>query len=260
MSQITIAHKLIGKLRKFKTKLTITAHEHTKQLGSKKITYLFYRKHKSKKLVVIFSGMHKETAVYNYIKTLDGISHNRLYILDNHGVDKLGCYYIGANGQNDVYLAVRELVDSVRKKYSIDQLIFCGSSKGGHAALNFGLNYPDATIIAGAPQYKLGYYLTHRRSDQLLHSIAGDHPADEYIAYLDNTIEEKLRSNAGSFSGNIFLHYSDQEHTYSEHIQPMLGTLSSYQYTWNEDVMHYVDHDDVAIHLPSYLRSTIDTL
>ena len=260
MNYSNIIQKLLKKSKEYATLLMIKSHEHKKRIFENEVTYLFFRKRRSKKLVVVFSGMGSKRAVYNYIKTLKGIPHNRLYVLDNYGIDGLGCYYIGTNGNKEVYQSIKELLERLRKKYHIEHMIFCGSSKGGYAALNFGLNYTDSSIISGAPQYRLGYYLTHRKSPQLLYSIAGEQPSSEYLAHLDTIIEEKLKLMSKSFSGKLFLHYSDQEHTYPEHIRPLLDTLSTLGYHWNEEVMHYPEHDDVSKYFPIYLRSTIETL
>lgn len=70
---------------------------------------------------------------------------------------------------------------------------------------------------------------------------------------LNRRISDKIAANSDVFLGKIFLHYSDQEHTYFEHIRDLLDDLKKYQYTVEEDRKSYPQHDDVAVHFPPYL-------
>ena len=142
------------------TKCLLKTHEHIFLDQSLELKYLFVRHKTSRVLIVVFSGMNPNRAAYNYIDVLNDSPHNRLYILDNIGDGRLGCFYLGTNAQNQVENAVKTLLRKIQEDCNISQVIFCGSSKGGYAALNFGLDYANSVIIAGAPQYYLGYYLT----------------------------------------------------------------------------------------------------
>lgn len=79
-------------------------------------------------------------------------------------------YYLGVNKDLSVEASVISLIMFIARQNNIsfDHIISCGSSKGGFAALYFGLKYGFGFIIAGAPQYLLGQFLIKRD----LHSIA----------------------------------------------------------------------------------------
>ena len=221
------------------------------------LNYLFVPKKGTKRLIVVFSGMNQTKASYNYIGLLNFTKSNRLYILDDCGDAVLGCYYIGTNGNNRVELAVKALIEMIKKKTDASDMVFCGSSKGGYAALNFGIEYSDAVIIAGAPQYRLGFYLQHRKSPKLMKIIAGEHVSADYLGSLDMKIENKLAKNRDLFQGKIYLHYSNNEHTYKEHIQSLLCDFKKLNYKVIEDVRSYAEHDDVALFFPPFLEKTI---
>ena len=248
--QDRISQYLSGK----KTKWLLRHREYTFTHGDVCLKHLFVPHRKSNTLIVVFSGMNPQRASYSYLNLLNGIPHNRLYILDDFGDPVLGCYYRGTNLQDQVEQAVDALLKHVVAEHGFDRLIFCGSSKGGYAALNFGLNYPDSTIITGAPQYYLGYYLTHRRSPQLLQIIAGEQHTEDDIAAIDRHLSGKITKQANAFRGKIYLHYSTQEHTYPEHIQQLLADLKHNGYSVVEDIHDYPNHDDVATWFPPFLK------
>lgn len=70
-------------------------------------------------------------------------------------------------------VVVRELIDRVREQTGAKRLIFCGSSKGGYTALNFGLDYPGSYMVVGGPQYFLGQSLLDTGNIEALKHIAG---------------------------------------------------------------------------------------
>ena len=100
-------------------------------------------------------------------------------------------------------------------------------------------------------------YLTHRKSPELLNIIAGSDYSLSYIENLNNKISDKISVNAGKYKGKIYLHFSDQEHTYAEHIQYLLSDLDQNHYDYEEERMSYHLHDDVAKYFPRFLRETL---
>ncbi len=223
------------------------------------LKYLFFNK-KSEKLIIVFSGMFPDKARYSYVRTLQDTQYSRLYILDNFGEDGLGCYYLGTNGAHQVETTVNELIEKITKAHHINEWIFCGSSKGGWAALNFGLNYQNSTIITGAPQYNLGYYLENRRSKQLLHTVLGKSYTHEDVQNLNNIIKNKIVDNEYKNKFRIYLHISNKEHTYNEHVKFLIEDLKQHGYTYSLDVHEYETHDEVSKYFPIYLRTIINEI
>lgn len=259
-SSLKLLHRISHFFRRRYTKRLLRKHEHVFQHQEVELKYLFVPKKSSRVLIVVFSGMNPNRASYNYIDILNDSHHNRLYILDDFGDERLGCFYHGTNGHHQAETAIKALLNKIQNDNNIPQLIFCGSSKGGYAALNFGLDYPTSVIIAGAPQYYLGYYLTHRKSPELLNIIAGKEYSQTYIENINKKICSKISSNAADYRGKIYLHFSNNEHTYDEHIQYLLLDLDRYNYTYEVECMSYPHHDDVAIFFPVYLKKILSEI
>lgn len=252
-----IIERIRGELNRRYSKHLIKTKSHTFQCGEVTLKYLYIPKRSSRTLITVFSGMNPKRASYGYINQLNDVKHNRLYILDDFGDDILGCFYLGTNQQFQVEHAIRCLLKELGQIHQFERYIFVGSSKGGYAALNYGIEYPDATIVCAAPQYRLGYYLTYRKSPQLLHIIAGSDPSPEFLDALSRRLADKLAAAAEGFRGKIYLHYSDVEHTYAGHIQYLLQDLEKYHYHYDTDRKDYPSHDQVGLYFPEYLRKSL---
>jgi len=219
------------------------------------LKYLFYSAQKSDVLIVGFSAC-SDTPQYNYVRTLKRFKTNKLFIKDFYTANKRGCFYLNGSGLN-VESGVIELIRRMVNKTNSQKLIFIGSSKGGYSALNIGIHFPNANIIIGAPQYLLGNYLKQSEmKSQMDFLYTGDNGfsgCDELNDYLGNNIR--------LFHNNIkkiYLHYSDMEHTYSEHIVFLLDDLNKCSVSVITDVHHYTSHGDVALYYPAFLQKQID--
>ena len=115
----------------------------------------------SRDLIIVFSSCTRKgiRARYNYVRTLKEVPCNKLFLLDDFASDHRGSFYLGSNMKFEEAVVVRELIDRVREQTGAKRLIFCGSSKGGYTALNFGLDYPGSYMVVGGPQYFLGQSL-----------------------------------------------------------------------------------------------------
>ena len=62
----------------------------------------------------------------------------------------------------DIETSVVSLISNIMHENNIlfKNVISVGSSKGGTAALYYGMKYNYGNIIVGAPQYKIGTYLS----------------------------------------------------------------------------------------------------
>lgn len=230
--------------------------------GKTTLKYLFYPCKNSNDMVVVFSACTRAgiPARYNYIRTLNNIAINRLYILDDEGEDKRGSYYLGQYPKFNTEKAVIELITNMIDKYSYDNLYFAGSSKGGWAALNIAASMEGRVkaVIIGAPQYLLGQYLLAPANVTTLNTVKSLNfdEADEssLVAELDNHIKNKIK---GLHNTKVYLHYSNKEHTYDNHIVYLVKDLKKVTII-EEDVADYSDHQDVSLYFPKYLRKTVE--
>ncbi len=235
-----------------KASLLLNERKYTLNNG-KNIKYIL-DKNKSDKLVVIFSGFpsEKESARYNYRRTLKNINFNKLFILDDFGYENRGSYYICENNDFFVEDGVISLINRVKKELDIKETIFLGSSKGGYASLYFGIKYGAEYIISGAPQYYIGDHLNTEKHKEILKSIVGNITSNN-INYLNNLLRNEITTSINR--PKIYIHYSKKEHTYKEHIYNLVEDLKTNNYYLEEDIKDYELHSDVAKFFPTYINN-----
>lgn len=226
-----------------------------------KVKYILKKNKKSDFLAIIFSACTRRgvRARYNYMKSLRGIECNQLFVLDDYADDHRGAYYIGESQRYNEENAVNELVCKIIKLLGVHKIAFCGSSKGGYAALNFGLDYENSIIISGAPQYFLGDYLIKSGNIEAYRHILGENNNDIAHDILNQRLRSKILDEGRSASQIIHLHFSDKEHTYNEHIAFLLCDLQKKGYRVNTDVANYTNHSDISLYFPDYLRKVLNS-
>lgn len=209
-------------------------------------------------LIVIFSAFPRTgmKATYNYLRTLKDIDAHKLFILDNFGFEQRGAYYLAEKGDFKLSTAVESIINEVQGKLKSEKMIFVGTSKGGFASLYFGIKMKADVIISGAPQYKLGNYLSDiPEKAPVLSAIMGN--ADEAsIDYLNNLLPTQIQLMKEDVP-KVYIHYSDQEHTYEEHITFLIEDLTEAKYKISLDICHYKIHQEVSKHFPPFLIQTL---
>lgn len=223
----------------------------------KRLRYLLQTKKESDTLIVCFSGFGTGgSARYNYVRSLESVIANKLFILDNFGYNKQGSYYLGENGDWFLPEMVVSLIQKIKEEKNIKRLVLIGSSKGGTAALFYGIKTGADACIIGAPQYFIGDYLSIDKHVPILKGIMGDASSDS-IQKLNMLLSDCV-SSSDLNKPKVYIHYSPKEHTYIEHIADMIGDLRRCGYTVYEDSDYsYVDHSQVAKHFPRFLLSAL---
>ncbi len=250
--------RILRKLKNSYIKRKIRRNEREFHYKDQTVKYCYIPHRGSDVLTVVFSGFPVEgkSATYNMVATFEGVPVNRLYILDNFGYDERGAYYLGENGS----FAVRDAVLALLKMFSFRTCVFLGSSKGGSAAVMFGLLTGADWIIAGAPQLYLGDYLTSRVAHiPVLDAMAGDHSAAAVERY-NRVIPEVIQTVPETDKTKILLHYSPKEDTYHAHIAEMIAMLESRGFVIEHDVKSYLNHGDVAKFFPALCRRKLKEL
>jgi hypothetical protein len=77
---------------------------------------------------------------------------------------------------------------------------------------------------------------------------------------LDHYLENRIRTSQFKDSAMIYLHYSDKEHTYPEHIVHLLAELRDNNVKVVQDVADYTNHSDISFYFPDFLSKTVKTL
>jgi len=206
------------------------------------------------KLIIVFSSFSTSFPKYNYINTLKAYDCNKLFILDDYG--SKGTYYLGIRGEFNIDSSVISLITHIISKYNIlfNNVISIGTSKGGSAAIYYGMKYNFGTIIAGAPQYKIGTYLSDLSIKKYALEIFGGINDANKIKY-DNTI--RLVSNIDS---KVYILTSDGDNQYKK-------LLKEYEYIARELEINLTiekceinNHGEIAREFPKFLYNKLDLI
>lgn len=212
------------------------------------------------KLLVVFSAMAPTYKfVYNYMRSLEEIKANKLFILDDFGDQ--GSYYIGHQRDFAIETAVSSLIQYIMSKNGIlnQNVISIGSSKGGYAALLFGLKYHFGHVIAGAPQTKLGHFLINQAGHQNIAEYISGNAEDADRYYLDNILYQLL-SQPIDVSPKINILIGNKDHHYKNHVIPLYDALMEKGFNVALEVKNGSTHEDVRTQFPPYLIHHIKTI
>lgn len=220
-----------------------------------RLKYVFFN-NRSERLVIVFSGFPgNNKPAYNYIRTLKKVKADKLFILDDFGFK--GSYYLLENGTNKPQLLVQSLIENiVKRKKGYVSTAFAGSSKGGTAAIFYGLQYQATDIYAGACQYYIGDYLCTPDHAPIVFGMTGRNPTPEIRKDLNEIMPKQLKKYAGV---NTVIHilYSKKEHTYNEHIEGLISDLGKYNITVVENEEYFTNHSDVGRYFSPYLKQEL---
>lgn len=230
--------------------------------SDKDIKYIFKEGNKSvNKLIVIFSGYaSKDSKIkhkYNYMNILSDTNVHRLYILDDNG--ETGSYYFGQYLNFDVDSSVISLILMTARNYSIslENIITLGSSKGGTAALYFGLKYKLGAIFAGAFQTKIADLITMRRPEST-DFLLGDANTKDYNKRYDQLNSIMFNLLNSPVLSNLYLISSENDWQYEIHVKPFIDKLN--QLDINHDIYLSPDmqnHSEISIYFPQYFRKKL---
>lgn len=220
-----------------------------------KLKYLFLNGN-SDTLLIVFSGFTPgNERKYNYIKSFKTLKCDKLFILDVYAYR--GSYYLFEDGSNYPEEEVKRLINSIITRHSYNKIVTAGSSKGGTAALYFGLELGVTSIFAGACQYNLGTYLSIPQHIDILDSMMGKKAdSDEKISILNNKVKDVVRQNKGCKT-KIYLLYSKEEPTYEEEIVDLLNDLNENSYLVEEKCESFKEHGQVGVYFPKFVINNI---
>ncbi len=251
--------KLTSRMKKLLSSFFILLKERTYVKDEYHLKYVLNRNAKSDKLIVVFSAFHPERPFYNYIRTLNKVKNaNILFVLDNFGYNQKGSYYVMENGSTKLQEVVEGFIKEMQEKLDCKELICVGSSKGGTAAVIYGCRLGASAVICAAPQYYIGDYLNTKNLSSCLEGILGTITEDG-IQKLNAVVKNSI-CGCEDRKPNVYIHYSKNEHTYVNHIKPLLEELKKNGFEMEEDVESYKNHNDVALFFPAYLLKTVSVI
>lgn len=224
----------------------------------KNIKYIFEKSKifNKEKLIVVFSSFSSDIPKYNYINTLKVVDCNKLFILDDYG--SKGSYYIGLDGGFEIETSVISLITHIMNENNItfNNVISIGSSKGGSAALYYGLKYNFGNVIAGAPQYKIGTYLIDLSIKDYANDIFGGLEPSKRIKY-DNLI--KMVAKEGQAT-KISILTGDGDPQYKRVLKEFEEVSKKFKLNLNLDKCDIESHSDISKVFPKYLVTNIEEI
>ena len=214
------------------------------------VKYIWKRKGSST-LIIVFTGIGKVR--YNYKTSLWHSPNDLLFIADcwSGGVS----YYWYENKSTHPEQCTQALIDRVLAKGKYTSVVTLGSSKGGTAAIYNGLKINADRIMAGACQYYVGDYLSrhqYKEHPEQWHAMVGGEPTQEWIDILDRKMPDMIEACRGSKT-RVFLLYSTQEHTYPEHVKPLIEQLDACGITHEDQIEQFPEHSMIG----GYFREAI---
>ena len=242
---MNVLSKIQKKLSHNKAKRLIANNEHQFK-GC--VKYLFLPK-KSDALLIVFSGFTGDVRKYNYVSSFSNLNVNQLFILDSWGYQ--GSYYWMDKGDTSPETMVNELIQTIIQNNGIKTVITCGSSKGGSAAIYFGLMNNADSIFSGACQFLVGTYLGREEHSKILEGMIGGFEKEKMIAALDTKIAEAIRQHKDSTAIHLF--YSTEELTYERQIIPLKKCLDSFGVKYHEKIALFKEHAEVGNYFPIYV-------
>lgn len=178
-------------------------------------------------IIFVFSGFNNPLpGKYDFINALDNCPCDVIWISDDF--EGMHSYYLCVNMDFKIEEAITEFIYFFIKKRNLTKknVTVTGFSKGGSAALYYGLKLDITNIVATVPQIYIGDYLIQEWKEPAVHIMGIDYSKIK-IQYLNNILPHILKKS-DDLEKNIYLLTSEADIQYNSHIQPILPDLYKY--------------------------------
>ncbi|MBV7700155.1 hypothetical protein KWI83_32495 [Streptomyces sp. TRM70350] len=174
-------------------------------------------------LLVVFSSVGSK---YGFGNALESVKCNILRIRDHF--DGGASYYVARNMDFSVTDSIQALIEDYMRRLRVtrDEVTLLGASKGGSAALYYGLKYDYKNIVASTPQYFLGSY--SKGHGQLGDAVLGEGQSDENVAVMDAVMRDLLEKDT-DLKRNIYVVSSPGDYQYEQEVKHYLPALREYE-------------------------------
>ncbi|MEW2140084.1 hypothetical protein AB0892_26430 [Streptomyces sp. NPDC005409] len=222
--------------------------------GAVPIEYRFsHAKNGNRHLVVVFANLYAPGEYGWADGKLNLLRSNILWIRDLF--DGANSYYLCKGMDFSLERSVAGLISRVMNALSLspDQVTMFGSSKGGSAALYFGLKYGFGNIVASVPQFLIGTYVRDGIPDAA--RLMMGEVTEENVRVLDSALPDLVRSGANQ-SAHIYMISSPQDEQYAGQVEPFLGLFQGHEnfnFVYNDSPL-ITDHGKVTLrNLPTLM-------
>lgn len=174
-------------------------------------------------LLVVFSSVGSK---YGFGNALESVKCNILRIRDHF--DDGASYYVARNMDFSVTDSIQALIEDHMRRLRVtrEEVTLLGASKGGSAALYYGLKYDYRNIVASTPQYFLGSY--SKGHGQLGDAVLGEGQSDENVATMDAVMPDVLARRT-DLKRNIYVVSSPGDYQYEQEVEHYLPALREYE-------------------------------
>ncbi|MFB6959912.1 hypothetical protein ACFCYB_23515 [Streptomyces sp. NPDC056309] len=178
-------------------------------------------------LMVVFANLFAPDDYGWATGILDNLRSNILWIRDRF--EGRNTYYLCKDMDFAVESSVIGLISKVMNSLGLTpgDVTLWGSSKGGTAALYFGLRYGFRNIVASVPQLRVGTFVRDVYPDVGRHML-GEAMPDDNVRVLDAIMPGLLESGANP-DAHIYVVSSPQDEQYGSQVEPFLGLLQRYR-------------------------------
>ena len=177
-----------------------------------------------KHLLIVMSGFNlPDPTVYDF----NMLSHCRstiLWIKDDF--NGLPAYYLCNNMKFDIEQGVSALIEAVIKFVKPKGVSILGGSKGGTAALYYGIKHKIKNIISCVPQFSIGSYVATGTWTHVGEAMMGSISPDKVFT-LDRYLAGAIKYDK-MLERNIYLFTSPQDKQFLTEIQPHLSLFDKY--------------------------------
>ncbi|WP_371668592.1 hypothetical protein OG985_13535 [Streptomyces sp. NBC_00289] len=215
--------------------------------GTFPVEYRFTHAQKGNRhLVVVFANFAAPNDYGWSNGVFDKLRANVLWIRDKF--DDNRSYYLCREMDFSLEQSVVTLISNVMRALDLtpDSVTLWGGSKGGSAALYFGLKYGFRNIVAIAPQFSIGTYVKNVHPGTARYML-GEGVPEENVRAVDSLLPDLVRSGANR-TANIYLVSAAQDDQFPVQVEPFLGLFQHHE-NFNlvfSDSPHIVDHTQVA--------------
>lgn len=195
--------------------------------GKFPIEYKFtHARNGNRRLLVVFANLNAPDEYGWANGVLDKVRSNILWIRDRF--DGVNSYYLCKEMDFSLEDSVIGLISRVMHALELTpgDCIMFGSSKGGTAALYYGLKYGFGDIVASVPQFAIGSFVKEHMQPSARFMMGEDIP-QQNVEIIDSLLADVVW-RSGNRDANIYLISSPQDEQYKQHVEPYIGHFRDY--------------------------------
>ncbi|MEU9086748.1 hypothetical protein [Streptomyces sp. NPDC048357] len=222
--------------------------------GAVPVEYKFSHARKGNRhLVVVFANRYAPGEWGWATGKLDLLRSNILWVRDLF--DGANTYYLCKGMDFSLEQSVAGLISRVMNALSLspNEVTMFGSSKGGSAALFFGLKYGFRNIVASVPQFQIGTRVKEGNPDAV--RVMMGEATEQNVHILDSVLPDLVRSGANP-SANVYVISSPQDEQYARQVEPFIPLFQgreNFNFVYNDSPL-ITDHGKVTLrNLPTLI-------